>query len=514
MKRKLNEKDVLSVYNTLLSQAEKNCLHGEFNRALKDIEIAARWAYNFNVFFSDTKADQLLSLISNKCLAKKEVNSKCNRFVILDSEGLDNRGLTQQYLRALEANHFEFLFITLRFDLNPLKETIKEVNDSKYGHVLTFEGRTISSIEKAKLVSDAIIQFQAERILLHMMPWDVVSLIAVYSIKNIISYNINLTDHAFWLGSSFIDYNIEFRPYGKTVSIQKRRIDKSKILELPFYPIMPANSSFEGFPLVNDDAVIIFTGGAPYKMEDKNNTFFLKIIDGILEISSNVIVLVAGFSSDSEEFSKKTAMMKNKDRIYNIGVRKDINEVYKHCDIYLQTYPFYGGLMTQYAVINKVPILTYIEKNKQVEFLEIINHFGNAAKCFVDFDNFMEYTKKLIEDESFRKSEGEKCCNVMMNEERFNKMMPEVIVNKKEPFSWNLIDVDYKSLSKWYLSIAESKNYEILNMITNEYGALRSFILFPSCRLILLRLINVRMLYYNIKVWLYSFYHTDKNVKR
>ncbi|MBQ9670119.1 MAG: hypothetical protein IJV23_03775 [Prevotella sp.] len=508
----ITEKNVNSIYQKLLDQASKEFECSNYNVALRNVENAARWAYNFNVFYTDSRAELLLKSISRRCLEKKQAIIEKERFVVLDTEGLDNRGLTQQYLRALEANHFEYLFITLRSDISPLKDTIAEIENSTYGHVITFEGKKLTLMEKAERIRNMIIQFHAGKVLLHLMPWDVSSLIAIYSIEGVESYNINLTDHAFWLGASFINFNIEFRPYGKTVSLQKRRLSLEQLLEYPFYPIKPLKNNFEGFPEIPHDSIVIFTGGAPYKMTDADNTFFLKIIDGILGLSPKVVVLVAGFSRNDVSFQNNIKEMKHKDRVYNIGIRKDINEVYKHSDIYLQTYPSYGGLMTQYAIMNRKPVLNFVKKGEIISFEGMVNHFGKGTKCFENYDEFISYGKRLIEDKEYRVSEGEKGYNLMMNEERFNKMFVEVIFNHKNNFSWPTIDIDYESVSNSYISLAKIQNYAILRLLVNEYGCFRCLCLFPDCWHFILPWIYKNKLIYKIKNGVYRLFHGNNTL--
>ena len=506
MSRDITRKDVVAIYDKILQNAERKIEYGDYDYSLKCIEAAASWAYKFNVFFSDVKAEILIKKIADKTIGKKQIKTKENRFILLDTAGLDNRGLTQQYIRALEANKLDYLFVTLRSDISPLRDTIDEVHNSVYGQVMTFESSRLTYLEKAVCVREAIISFQARNILLHLMPWDVISLIAIYTIKGIQSYNINLTDHAFWLGSSFIDYNIDFRPYGKTISLQKRSIVKESILELPYYPIKPVSTSFSGLPSVPNDSVIIFTGGAPYKMDDKKNTFFNTIIDGILDISPKVVIFVAGYSSISDIFKLKISNMRNKERVYNIGIRKDIDEVYRHCDIYLQTYPLYGGLMAQYGVMHKLPVLAYVDKDKKSGCEEITNHFGQAAKCFVDFSCFIDYAKQLINDEKYRKAEGEKLYKVMMNENLFNEKFKEVVLYKRVLFNWSTSEIDYDAHSNMYLMQENTQGHKAIKYLINMFSETGCLKLFTQQWLLFYPYINKRNIIHHYKTKLYSLF--------
>lgn len=54
--------------------------------------------------------------------------------------------------------------------------------------------------------------------------------------KPITRYLINLQDQTFWLGGNAIDYSIEFRPFGASVSMERRGLKREQLLMLPFYP--------------------------------------------------------------------------------------------------------------------------------------------------------------------------------------------------------------------------------------------------------------------------------------
>ena len=51
----------------------------------------------------------------------------------------------------------------------------------------------------------------------------------------------------FWLGAKAIDYVLEFRQFGVSVSQQRRGIISQQQLLVPFYPIID-NNPFQGFP--------------------------------------------------------------------------------------------------------------------------------------------------------------------------------------------------------------------------------------------------------------------------
>ena len=118
--------------------------------------------------------------------------------------------------------------------------------------------------------------------------------------NNVIRYQINLTDHAFWLGADSIDKCIEFRDYGATISKKYRRIPIESIVKIPFYPIVNIDMKFQGFPFKKKDyQKVFFSGGALYKTFGDDNRFY-RIVSNILNQYNDLIFWYAGSGDDSE----------------------------------------------------------------------------------------------------------------------------------------------------------------------------------------------------------------------
>ena len=267
---------------------------------------------------------------------------------------------------------------------------------------------------------------------------------------NLISV-LNLT-FTYWMGASFIDYCFEFRPYGMTVSLEKRGLKPEQCLALPFYPISPIMQEFAGIPDIPQNAVKIFTGGALYKMLGRNDIFF-NILERLLAIGSNIYIFVAGFSQD-KRFDDKIASLEGRERILQIGVRKDIDAVFDHCDIYLGTYPMTGGLMVQYAAKHGKPVVAYHEKGDVMNAVEeFLNTYQQEFRSFSDLDEMTAYTKKLVENTEFRLQQGRLLQSGMMNCERFNSEFCKLISTHHSPFEWKKDSIDYDSFFNRYLDL-------------------------------------------------------------
>lgn len=450
----LSHSDIEKIYKTLRDKAFLSFDKENYLQSLDHIVFATRWAYQLNFQYVDEKLEHLIKNVADSCLPKLKIDS-CfeSRFVLLDTHGLDNRGLTQQYIRAFMAMGVEFLYISVSCQRSKCVDIVKELEGYERAKILLYEDEKTDYLEKAIDILSEIKLYQPTKLFLHLMPWDVVSLLISYSIQGVIKYNINLTDHAFWLGASFIDYNFEFRAYGKTVSLEKRHLKQEQLLYLPYYPILPKNKiEFQGFPIEAKDKIVIFTGGAFYKMFGNNDLFF-KILDELLDLSENAVVLVAGIG-DKYTMNEKLAHLRNRHRIMLIGNRRDINEVFKACDVYLDTYPIRGGLMEQYASLYEKPILAYSDFQNFGDVQEsMLCRFGNGVCGYNSWQCFIDYARKILEDVAFRREEGLKNKQLVPNVSDFNSNFMQLITTHQNVYNWDFMQVSYDKVKDLYLEV-------------------------------------------------------------
>lgn len=451
------KKDILAIYRNLLEIANNYSEKGCWKKSIDYLSSAAKWAYQFNYFYTDSAAELLVKRICNSNINSVEVKSPYkNRYVLLDSFCLDNRGLTQQYFRAMMHNKVEILYICTSRNLDNGGDILQELNNYSKARVRLFDKGKFDSIEIANKIAAEIALFNPAHLFLHIAPWDIVALMSCCAISGVVKYNINLTDHAYWMGASLIDYNIEFRPYGKTVSLEKRGLKSEQLLELPFYPVSPVGHPFRGLPPMPDNAVKILTGGAMYKMLGKNDIFF-SMMEQLLSIAPNVYILVAGFSSN-KTFSEKCSNVKGRERILVIGSRDDIDSVFQECDIFLSTYPTSGGLMCQYAAKYGKPMLAYREaEDVENAVEEMVNHFGGEFRSFVHMSDFVEYAKRLIFDEKSRIDEGTALAKNTMTAEKFFQSFGMMMNTQETQLHWTRDHIDYETFANRYLDL-ENKN--------------------------------------------------------
>ena len=215
-------------------------------------------------------------------------------------------------------------------------------------------------------------------------------------------------------------------------------------------------------------------------MFGRNGKFF-KILDSLLSLSEKAVILVAG-SGDIKTFGKNVRSLTNRDRIYYIGNRKDINEVFRHCDIYLDTYPLGGGLMEQYACVNAKPLLIYSDFSMPVIDR---SQAGETLRVYNKTEDLLHYAKRLILDNDYRRDEGSRNIQFVCKEDTFNSRLERILANAEETSpSWNEVKIDYVQWRNLYLEVENDfMHYGIKLLLANS--KLTTFRLLPQYTLIL-----------------------------
>jgi len=452
-------------FEKLKNHAIKLFNQNKLAQCIRTIEVAGNLMYNFNVKYTDAGIENLIVKISRKIFnnEKNVFNAEYEdkKIIFYDYFALDNRGLTQQYLRGLMDLNYEILYITYHLnDKNKSTNIINELNE--YGKSRIYYIKNKNYIKASIELYYAIKDFKSNKALIHTSPFDMIGLTTFAFLENKINrFLINITDHAFWLGKSSADYFIEFRSYGFNISVKYRGIDKEKLLILPYYPIQDHKIKFQGFPFDSKNKKIIFSGGSLYKIYGSN--FFFNTIKHLLDRHNNVVFLYAG-NGDSKPLNNFIKTNGYHNRLFHITERKDITQIFKKCYFYLGTYPISGGLMAQYAVANgKVPIC-YANKEPSINFIEKLFVNTNETKfTYTDIKSYYGEIDKLISNPEYLRSRELQLNGLLISEDEFSNELSSCITEGKTKFTPDKVDIDSAEANQTYLDLAN-------NYPTRYYG--------------------------------------------
>ncbi|WP_238898774.1 glycosyltransferase [Clostridium sp. YIM B02500] len=141
----------------------------------------------------------------------------------------------------------------------------------------------------------------------------------------------------------------------------------------------------------------------------KNNEFWNFVIKLINEIDDICLVVFGGDYSEFEEYVPSKLIQEC--NVIFAGFNLEASSYLKSCDFYLNSYPG-GGYSLEEAYYAELPIITFY-KEENDEAFDVMNAsymapaylYNNAKTIFPktgDFDKLLSYSKKLIQDKSFR----------------------------------------------------------------------------------------------------------------
>lgn len=390
----------------------------KYEKAMAAIAVYASLSYNWNQFYTDDEIEETVCELSDAVLGempKEEWHINDDRVMFYDGFGLDTRGLAAIYAKALVRLGYKIIWVTTvkAKDKIPTIKGFLEQGNTEFVYINT----NSSFSQHVKELNQQFVKFKPARAFFYTTPDDVSAEIVFYYYKKKVKrYQINLTDHAYWLGVNAFDYCLEFRKYGAGISRVQRRIPQEKIVLCPFYPLIDQRTAFQGFPFETTGKKILFSGGALYKTIGGGNKFY-QIVEVVLRNHEDTIFLYAG-SGDDSELKKLTSIFG--ERVQHIQERKDLFALMNHVHVYLNTYPMIGGLMTQYAAMAGKPPIILNDMKKQdssgflieqesagVEF-ESLNDVTNEIDHLLSDKTYSNKRAKEIKKESYQRMDLQK----------------------------------------------------------------------------------------------------------
>jgi len=408
--------------NTVLQKLERvanrSFCRGDINLSMTALSVWTDLLYCSNTCYTSKAPELLLEQLSQTLPELGEIHPVGGRILFYDGFGLNNRGLVQIYLKAL-VKLGTVIYVTDRYHQNDLPDVLKILE--------TGGGKALWLIEnklnrRANELYALVKQWQPECAFLYTAPEDVSGLAAFRRwAGKTHRYQINLTDHAYWLGLDCFDTCIEFRDYGASISREGRRIPEDKLVKLPFYPAIDYNRSFEGFPFTRKpEHKVVFSGGALYKTMGGENRYY-QLVDYILRTFPESVFWYAGTGDASKIKELEQAYP---DRVYFTPERKDLFQVMENCFLYLSTYPLCGGLMFQYAAsAGRIPVtLRYDDVSD-----DFLLDQENLGIQFQTMEQVKQELCRLFREEAYLEEKQQRVKNAVLNQEDFESALASLV---------------------------------------------------------------------------------------
>lgn len=468
----MNIRAIEHIQLALKKDISKQIEKGNVTEAIELIDVYGDVTQKVNNILRDNDIESYIQQISIRYIKQTKVTSaKDDNTVIFYDQIGSTICLGLQYLRGLVANGYKVIYI-FENGLWPIDNNLLEEVKTVAFKFYIFN--TKKKIENGKFIGnairDTIIQFKPSKIIVHPSAIGALGMSVLYSIKDIVKYRIIPGDHHFFIGYDCFDFFIEFREYGLSNALYERSIMSSQLIYLPYYPIIDEFIEFEGFPEEAKGKLIFFASGHSYKYLGSNE--FYDICKYILEFE-NTIVLYAGEPSKSMLDAIQNKMIA--DRFIFLGYRKDLVQCIINCDVFINSFPFSGGLVCQTAARFKKPIVAYstlkMITNNAVE--DILGGSYRLTDKKITFDclgKLYKHIEHLVKDIEYREFCGIESFSLLQTEMNFNKGLKNFLEDSTPCFLHSRISKnDRKYLINLYLRLQNESEPNVIIPLLNKY---------------------------------------------
>lgn len=417
---------------------------GDYYKAVCYLKFLSSFYYQINYKFTDDVLENITQKVAYQYLGNTVLDQpRANTIVFYDNFGLENRGLANIYVNAI--NKLQYQVVWILHEYAPDKDKIIQ----RFGKKENICFRIIPKLqimERMKYLQELVLQISPSHIFIYTTPDDVEG-IGVFStvIGNVKRYLIDLTDHAFWLGKCASDYFIECRNIGCNIAMQYRNIDAAKLLILPYYPDKRDYFPYEGMPF-GEDKEFVFSGGSVYKIE--GSPLYEEMVTHILENYPQLYFVYAG-NDKSEKLNRLS--QKFRGRFYQIPERRDLDEVLRHAKMYLSTYPIAGGLMTQYALQNQCyPLCLRDKENDVADPITCLLNTDKIDFAFYSVEALYEKLDMLMRDNIYYESEKKDLQLYLITEEEFVMQLGGIFNKQQTSFDIKPEKIKVDNFTKLY----------------------------------------------------------------
>lgn len=454
-----------------------------YDLSLQAISASAQILHLYNQVYKDDELENMLFQISSKLVDYPEWDreNKSRKIILFyDGFGVDRRGIAIVMNNAIGLNEYKLIYISplnTKGNQPTLEKTLAPF-DVEWEYLDT----DCSYTESVEQLTKILYKYQPDFSYFYTTPNDVVGVVVFDALKGkTFRCQLDLTDHAFWLGLNAFDLCSGGRQFSANIQHYFRDIPLEK-MSLLDVNLLVDDCEFQGLPFEKNSR-FIFSGGSLYKtLGDENNTFY-RIIEHVLDAFPDIKFLYAGQGDDSQ---MRCLMNKYPERVFLISERPDFYQIIERCTLYLNTYPMFGGLMMRYsALAGKLPLT--LKHGNDSDGILIDQNQRNIE--YESFDELVQDIDKLLSDEDYLHSREKLLDGSVLTEECFVRNIRMMIEEHKTEFSYgDVVPVDTTQFRKEYLerfrysdiakAIASKRNTSLIKYFPGAFG----YVLFIKIR--------------------------------
>ncbi len=452
------EKAVLEIKDEIAKEFKKQ----NYENVLSFVSLCANVLYQTNFCYFDEDLETIIKKSADILIkVPDEYTGKDDVVLFWDGFGFNTRGLAQIYIRAL-VEQKRVIYITYEERKNDIPDILNVINENRGCY--QFIKRT-TYLDQIIQLEKILKEFQPEHFFFYSVPNDVVATVIMHGyMGKMRRYQINLTDHAFWLGAKALDVCIEFRNYGANISLEHRNIEKKNIVIIPYYPIIDKTKEFAGYPFDFDEKKqkLIFSGGSLYKTLGGENQYY-KILDSILCRYKEVVFWYAG-TGDRRKIDD--LIKKYPNRVFVTEERTDLYQIMRRCRFYLSTFPMVGGLMLQYAcAAGRVPITLRFDECADGILLEQ----DKIGVYFNEKDGLLREVDKLLADDNYAALREDIMKSAVISPNEFTEEIRKIFTGEKGKYDIDVTHIESLNFRQQYWNRYDVKKIARLFLSKKKY---------------------------------------------
>lgn len=447
---------------------EKGIRKGREQKALAAIAAGCQILYEYNQRYTDEDFENGILRLAEGLRQRhgeelEKYRSNPNTVLFYDGFGLDTRGVAKMYLNALKKNGYHIVYVTAEGSRGNMPETEEILRDADA------ERRYINFRYDypgwAEALLKAALETGPKAMIFYTTPFDASGAAAFAAMEGKADrYLIDLTDHAFWLGVKCNDYFCGSREMSASNQRYERGIPGEKLIKLGVNVMVDEGGpDHSGLPFDPLKTRYIFSGGALYKTLGDERHDYYRMVDHLLENHPDVYFLYAG---EGDRSRMDTILSKYPERAFLIRERKDFYYLIKHCTLYLNTYPMFGGMMMKYAALaGRIPVT--LRHENDADGLLLDQHarrieYDTAEELMADAD-------RLLDDPEYLKKREALLEGSVITEERFVRNVRSAIEEHTTDYAHGTEHIDTSRFKKEYfdrfsMPVMKEKLSTVLNL--------------------------------------------------
>ena len=421
---------------------------GKTERALACLAACSQVLYDYNQVYTDRELEDAAKALGNRMReehreALDAYEPTAGKVLFYDGFGLDSRGVAKMYLNALLKNGYRVIYLIPETSRGNMPET-EEILRGKDAVLYSYPRDSFG--QWAEALAGIFLKEQPKAMLFYTTPYDASGAAAFAMMRGKAErFLIDLTDHAYWLGTGSNDFFLGSREMSASNQLYGRGIPREKLIKLGVNLMVDEAEDPAGLPFDPEKTRYVFSGGELYKtLGDAENTYY-RIVDHLLEGHPDLYFLYAG-SGDDREMKKITG--KYSGRAFRVPERKDFYSLIRHSVFYLNTYPMFGGMMMKYAAhCGRLPLTLRHENDSDgllvdQESREI--EYDTAGELMADAD-------RLLADPDYLAAREKKLEGSTISEERFVKNLRGALEEHRTDYDHRYSRMDTARFQEEYL---------------------------------------------------------------